>query len=203
MTERITSANTRRAIKDALLDTLRRKPFDTIFVTEICRAVGISRGTFYIHYKSLDAVIEDILDDVFDHTKAMPSQLCLYRWATHEDGMPLCMFIRGNRKYAVLLQDPSLRARLIDRLMDKTLEGLLDGIEGHTDLTREQLEGFYTFQLNGCLATITKYLDASDEEWKHIQKTVDGVMRDGMDRRVYRAGKSPGPGGNAGTRAGV
>ena len=41
---------TKDIIKKSLLKMVKKKPFEKITVTEICKICEINRGTFYIHY---------------------------------------------------------------------------------------------------------------------------------------------------------
>ena len=41
---------TKKALSEAFLDLLSKKPFDDITVNELCEAAGIRRATFYKHY---------------------------------------------------------------------------------------------------------------------------------------------------------
>lgn len=53
-------------IKLALLDLLNTKELSKINITNLVKVAGVYRATFYLHYKSLNDVIEDIERDVVD-----------------------------------------------------------------------------------------------------------------------------------------
>jgi AcrR family transcriptional regulator len=53
---------TRRKIFDTALDLLVKEGYDRVTVDEICAAAGVSKGTFYHHFKSKDqAILEEFL----------------------------------------------------------------------------------------------------------------------------------------------
>ncbi len=52
-------------IAEALIDLLRRKGFDRISVSELCRESGISRQTFYNLYQSKENVMIYVLQDKY------------------------------------------------------------------------------------------------------------------------------------------
>src|SRR3990172_1205418 len=52
---------TRQALRQALLDLIREKGYDSISVEEITRRANLGRATFYLHYKDK----EDLLIDEF------------------------------------------------------------------------------------------------------------------------------------------
>ena len=55
---------TKNIIKESLLKMVKKKPFEKITVTEICKMCEINRGTFYIHYCDLYDVLDDLLDEM-------------------------------------------------------------------------------------------------------------------------------------------
>lgn len=55
---------TKKAIREALIQMLEKKPLDSIKVTDITQACDISRNTFYYHYRD----IYDVLREVFEIT---------------------------------------------------------------------------------------------------------------------------------------
>lgn len=54
---------TQKVIKDALLELLGQTPYEKITVAALCRQAEITRATFYLHYLSLDAVLNELLDE--------------------------------------------------------------------------------------------------------------------------------------------
>lgn len=67
-----TSARTRACIRKTLASLLEeKKSLSNITITELTERAGVSRSTFYVHYKNLHAVVDDfqteILDNFFSH----------------------------------------------------------------------------------------------------------------------------------------
>lgn len=54
---------TKKALKDALLDLLQEKDFDSISTTQICKSAMVSRNTFYNYYSDKYALLEDCFSD--------------------------------------------------------------------------------------------------------------------------------------------
>ena len=42
--------NTATKMDLSLISLLKKKPFEYITVSEICKAAGVNRSTFYLHY---------------------------------------------------------------------------------------------------------------------------------------------------------
>lgn len=56
------SVRSRRLICDALLELLEEKPIERITITDISKRADVSRGTFYLHYQSVNDVISELQD---------------------------------------------------------------------------------------------------------------------------------------------
>ena len=51
--------NTATKMDIALISLLKKKPFEYITVSEICKTAGVNRSTFYLHYET----VGDLLDE--------------------------------------------------------------------------------------------------------------------------------------------
>ncbi len=63
-------ARTESLLKAALMDEVAMHGFDSVSVADLCKAAGINRATFYLHYRDKFALLEvcmlhffDIVDD--------------------------------------------------------------------------------------------------------------------------------------------
>lgn len=61
---------TKQIIKESLLEMLLTTPYERVTVRELCQKADINRATFYSHYESLSALMEEIeyeeCKDLFD-----------------------------------------------------------------------------------------------------------------------------------------
>ena len=58
---------TKESLREALCGLLTEKPDGKIKVEELLEKSGISRSTFYAHYKTVDDLVASISDDIFRH----------------------------------------------------------------------------------------------------------------------------------------
>lgn len=64
---------TKALIRKTLLELLQKAPFSKLTVKELCARAGINRGTFYLHYRDLLAVVEELVELVItENTGAQP-----------------------------------------------------------------------------------------------------------------------------------
>ncbi len=59
--------NTAAKMDLAFISLLKKKPFEYITVSEICKAAGVNRSTFYLHYETMGDLLDEtaryLLDD--------------------------------------------------------------------------------------------------------------------------------------------
>lgn len=71
------SIQTKKIIKDALLDLIKEKGFNEISVTDLTKRANINRGTFYTHYADkydlLEQVEEELIKEIQNHTQNVES----------------------------------------------------------------------------------------------------------------------------------
>jgi AcrR family transcriptional regulator len=57
---------TRASLQDALIRLMKEKPFREIQIAEIANRAGVSRPTFYLHYRSKEELLMGGVDAVFE-----------------------------------------------------------------------------------------------------------------------------------------
>ncbi len=174
---------TRNVIRDALMELLNIKPYSKISVTEICRLAEINRGTFYIHYYDVDDVLDDILNQSFsdvrgtiDHVLCSHKETCTY---------PLCQKVQDNSALWPLFMDDTISERIVAKLSESSKEGFVSYLMRHSDLTFEQAEAVFYFQINGCLTINRLMLKNNCRDWHAIQQAVDRFIRAGLKELLY------------------
>lgn len=59
--------NTALLMDEALLSILETKEYEYITVKEVCLKAGVNRSTFYLHYESMDDLLNEMIDMVNDN----------------------------------------------------------------------------------------------------------------------------------------
>ena len=60
------AAATRRSLFDAGLDAFEHRPFGLVSVLDLTEAVDVAKGVFYLHFRSKDDFVLELLRHVFD-----------------------------------------------------------------------------------------------------------------------------------------
>ena len=170
---------TRMVIKDALLNLLGEKEYADVTIADLCREAEINRGTFYLHYDNLREVMDELFDDALQNMSGVLVQIGC---APDEKkcGVPLCRFLRENKKYQPLFFSDSLHGHVIERIAASGWDGFAARMHAQSGLDEETLRAVFFFQLNGCLAVSKRNIDIPDESWAEIQCQVDRFLKYGL-----------------------
>ena len=60
---------TRMLLKEGLLSCLANHSFESVTVTLLCKASGITRSTFYLHYSNIMEIVDDLVDDAISYSR--------------------------------------------------------------------------------------------------------------------------------------
>ena len=164
---------------EALLLLLEQKDYDAITVKEVCQKAGVNRSTFYLHYESMNDLLEETVDMISGRFKESlssvpaddPSKVVL----TSEKYLrPYLGFIKENmRAYKVIHQK--------DHLFNsqKTFESFYQSIFSpaltHFGVIEKEKKYVFAFYTQGTVAIIGKWLD--DDCRDDIDMIIDLIMR--------------------------
>ena len=164
---------------EALLLLLEQKDYDTITVKEVCKKAGVNRSTFYLHYESMNDLLEEMIGMINDRFKTSlasvptddPSKVVL----TSEKYLrPYLGFIKENmRAYKVIHQK--------DHLFNsqKTFESFYRSIFSpaltHFGVKESEKKYVFAFYTQGTVAIIGKWLEDNCRD--DIDMIIDLIMR--------------------------
>ena len=164
---------------EALLLLLEQKDYDTITVKEVCQKAGVNRSTFYLHYESMNDLLEETVGMINNRFKTSlasvpavdPSKIVL----TSERYLrPYLNFIKENKQaYKVIHQK--------DHLFNsqKTFESFYQSIFSpaltHFGVKESEKKYVFAFYTQGTVAIIGKWLD--DDCSDDINMIIDLIMR--------------------------
>lgn len=71
---------TRRALRQALLDLIKEKGYDSIAVEEITQRANLGRATFYLHYKDKEDLLIDIFSELANERVHALAEIPFSQW---------------------------------------------------------------------------------------------------------------------------
>lgn len=175
---------TKNALRQAFFTLLERKSLQSITVTDICAEADINRSTFYVHYKDIRSLIEEIEDVIIDNMKnyiniasemqdPMQALLVLLRTIKSNTNM-----VWGLHKLFIEHSDPGFVTRV-----NSTIHEIFLKLWGNNNLNNsDEQEAVYSFIVGGNVALIVHWLKentALDAEkiTKLIETLSQGALR--------------------------
>lgn len=61
--------NTALLMNEALIRSLDKKDYEYITVKEICDIAGVNRSTFYLHYETMEDLLLETIENMFNDLK--------------------------------------------------------------------------------------------------------------------------------------
>lgn len=147
---------TKGMIKDALLELLQNAPYEKITVTALCKQSEITRATFYLHYNNIDNVLDELLDD---------------------DLLPACQRAASNPKYRILFLDESLSHHILRKLYQMQKPQRIPEIMRNYHVTEWEAEKIFLYMLHGNFAVNKSLGWEKNEDWYHIQKVIQDLLK--------------------------
>lgn len=74
---------TRRALRNALLQLVKEKRYDSILVEEITQRANLGRATFYLHYKDKEDLLVDVFSEMAKERSRTLSEIPFSAWITN------------------------------------------------------------------------------------------------------------------------
>ncbi len=167
-------------IKEAFLELIQEKGFIQMTIADICRAAGIHRSTFYLHFTRKDDVLEVLLEEAFEQVENAMDHICGTTGNTCK--LPLCVFIRENKKYQPIFRDVSLGNYIIGKLAAKFKEDYIMELCRNSYYSREEAETLFWFQIHGCFSLAVHNIHLSTEGWAEKKTAIDKFIIRGSGR---------------------
>jgi AcrR family transcriptional regulator len=71
---------TRQALRNALLQLVKEKGYDSILVEEITQRANLGRATFYLHYKDKEDLLVDVFSEIAKEKSRTLSEIPFSAW---------------------------------------------------------------------------------------------------------------------------
>ena len=154
----------------ALISLLKKKPFDYVTVSEICKEAGVNRSTFYLHYETIGDLLQEttryLLDDFLAYfstdTKAialnlMDCELSDLIFICDKYLSPYLSYVKDHKEIfgTALLYNQALGLEdVYKRMFDNIFNPILERFQ-YTPSNRQYVMMYY---LNGVNAIILEWL---------------------------------------------
>lgn len=162
--------NTACLMDEALIRILERKDFEYITVKEICDKAGVNRSTFYLHYETMNDLLEESMEYVnrmfIDRIRSTNAAIAekisvcpmeeLYL-ITPQYLSPYLAFIREQKRLFGTVVRNSTLFRL-DRTYEKMFRYIFTPILERFGVPEEERRYIMAFHIRGLMAVIAEWL---------------------------------------------
>lgn len=178
--------NTAARMDEAFLAILEKKDLEYITVKEICSAAGVNRSTFYLHYETINDLLEEsaqyVNDSFLSYMGKDPKQVIvsiddadqekLY-FLTDEYLLSYLSFIKEHKRlFAAAIKNPvSLK---LDKAYSMMCKHIFDPILERFGIPEENRNYMMAFYVHGLMAIVTEWLKGDCKE--PIEK-ISSIMR--------------------------
>ncbi len=152
--------NTKRRLREGLLQLMERKPINEISVKELTELVDVNRGTFYFHYTDIYDMLRRMEEDFFESFRQTVAQT-VERQSAYPYLSAIFSFLEENRDFCKIMLGPHGDMQFVEKikdLVDERCSHIWRAAEPEADPARFAL--YNAFIINGCIGIIQKWLDA-------------------------------------------
>ncbi len=180
---------TRRKLKDALIELCNEKAYYNITILDICNRAQLYRSTFYRYYETKDDLLREIENEYIEdtrlitssisgfHPEASPEQYEQYRRELIAD----MEYHRKHKKLCCFLLSPAGDMSFHNKMVDSVSGSLKKNHAQFGTQDRTSIDYTANFFANGFIATIQKWLKQDDRTAEEIADFFLQVMK-----RLYK-----------------
>lgn len=158
---------TKKAMYDALASLLREKPLKAISVREIAEKADINRGTFYLHYRDVYDMVEQLQNEIFEKFNDIVGH---YEPKKDADELfPLLVelfeLLKDHAELARVLIGKNGDAAFVDRLKSVIREKCFTNAQKAFGISDDERFGyFYHYIVSGCIGIFGAWLGGGQRE---------------------------------------
>lgn len=155
---------TKKSIKQALLILLKEKDISCITISELAIAASVSRKTFYLHYRDISEILDEIKNDLLDlfNESVMKERRVGFRVRMLNFINNIVKRVNADERYYALMASSNYAKIIFDPLEDKLKEELIFALDTETKLEQEKKECLVDFMIGGIINSVLKWAKKPD-----------------------------------------
>lgn len=161
---------TKTLLTNALIQLLKEKNIKDITVTELCNAADVNRGTFYLHYRDIYDMMEQLENDLLDQYESLLTHHARKDLKTMQDDLPLLvldlfLFTDKNAELFRIFLGANGDMSFVNKLKAFCRNLYLDAyISKLSNTNTDQIMHAYNFIAAGCTGLIESWLFSGGHE---------------------------------------
>lgn len=171
---------TKKQLKDALLELMKEKSIRDISVKELTENADVNRGTFYLHYKDIFALVECLEQEMFEEFDIILNSRDGEEYdfsLTISILIDMFKFIAENAQMCIAFFGPNGDIGFMDRIKALIKERCLkDWMSYYTNADPKTFDYYYAFIVSGCVELLMKWLNSGMHESPENMASMAGQM---------------------------
>ena len=158
---------TKKAMTDALAELLLEKPLSNISVREISDIADINRGTFYLHYRDVYDMAEQLQNEIIEKFNDIVENYEPKKQTDELFPMLVELFnlLADKAELAKVLISKNGDAAFVDKLKNILREKCFINAQKVLGIkNNEEFNYFYHYIVSGCIGTCSAWLDEGMKE---------------------------------------
>ncbi len=154
---------------EALLNLLTKKDYEFITVKELCIKAGVNRSTFYLHYETMDDLLEETVNMVNKKFMNQFSEISdisdIYSTIlTNKKYLkPYLSFVKDNIKiYKLMHEKPNIFN--LDKITKKIYDNVFNEALNNFSVKEDEKKYVFAFYTEGTLAIIKQWILGNCED---------------------------------------
>ncbi len=170
---------TKIKLRDGLTELMKEKPLKNITVRELADMVDINRGTFYLYYKDIYDMIEQIETEMFEEFNDIV-KLRISK-SNGESPDPILAdvfnFLAENADLCIALLGPNGDMTFVNKLKDLVRDRCLYyWLEIYNAKSTKFFDYFYAFFISGCIGMFEEWLGSGMKETPEEMAAITDLM---------------------------
>jgi AcrR family transcriptional regulator len=154
---------TKRVIWEQFFNILKTTPLNKVSIKDICDRAEINRATFYRYYDDAFDLMGKIQDELVESFRLYARDI---KGQSIEKGVEVMLnAVKSNSEIYTILSSGNGDPGFISKIVSKSFEGFKDEMAKRMPaLTGRQVEWFYTFIAQGCIAIVIDWVKGGMKE---------------------------------------
>ena len=189
--------NTAIKMDEAFMEILEQKDFEYISVKEICERAGVNRSTFYLHYETVNDLLEESINcmnekflEYFNQSsdafvgRIPTADLDELYLVTPDYLKPYLEYIKEHQRIFLTAMKRSTALRLGDTF-DRMYTHVLNPIMERFSIPEKEKKYLLSFYMNGILAVIKTWISGNcEDDIDYIVKIISELSMRRSDEQV-------------------
>lgn len=173
---------TQTAIKNAFIDALSTKPINKITVRDICDAADVNRGTFYLHYQDVYALLEALEQEYAEKIIDLLQQPHnIFAGEFTDFFIKFMEYLEENPQAELVLHHPASSGKGLQRVIDFSYHQHTSAFTQYGEVSKVELDILLNYMWHGSVHAIREWREKGICEKEEFVSILSKIIEQGMN----------------------